>query len=77
MALAGDADPLAVVDPRRDVDLELALLERAAAAVAGRCTVLDPAAACRCSRGRLRADELAEDAPRDLLEPAGPPQACT
>ena len=72
VALAGDADALAVVDAGRDVDVErratratrpapLALLAR----------VLDDLAAAAAVRARLRADELAEDAARDLLQAAG------
>ena len=75
--LAGEADPLAVVDAGRDVDLELALLERAPRAVARLARMLDDAAGAAALRAGRLADELAEDAARDLLEPAGPAAALT
>ena len=72
VALAADADALAVVDPRRDLDLERPLLDDAARAVARRCTAARRSGRDRRSaRHACGADELAEDAARDLLEPAG------
>ena len=64
-------DPLAVVDPRGDLDLETPLLEHAAGAVARRARLLDPAPRARAGGARLRAHELAEDAARHLLQAAG------
>ena len=68
MAGAADADPLAVVDPGRDLDLELLRLERAAVPRARRAGRLDDRADPHAGGTRLRADELAEDAARDLLQ---------
>ena len=70
MTLAVDADPLAVVDPGRDVDVELALLQRAPGAVAVLARMLDDLPAATAVGARLRADELAEHAARDLVQPA-------
>src|SRR5262249_8643562 len=68
--LARDPDPLAVVDSRGHLDLERLLLERAPVAVARLARLLDaPAAAVAVRAGRL-ADELAENAPGDLLHDA-------
>ena len=70
VALAGDADALAVVDAGRDVDLELAPLERPARAVALCARMLDDLRRAPGTSGTPRADELAEHAARDLLQPA-------
>ena len=69
--LAAQADLLAVVDPRRDVDRQRPLLDDAAGAAALGARLLDPAARAGARRAGLRADELAEDAPRHLLQPPG------
>src|SRR5581483_10436627 len=69
---AGQPDPLSVVDPRRDVDLERPLVQRAPRAAARLARMLDEppgAAALGTARG---ADELAEDAARHLLQPPRP-----
>src|SRR6185312_14871243 len=68
--LAGQADPLTMVDPRRDLDLERSLLDDAAGAATLAARLLDPAARAGARRARLGADELAEDAPRHLLQPS-------
>ena len=68
MALATETDALAVVDPRRDLDLELARLEREAGALADGAGRLGHAARTAAGRARLGADELAEDAAGDLLQ---------
>ena len=64
-------DPLAVVDPGRDLDLERPLARacgrRRRSSVHGVSTTLAGAGA---GRAGLRAHELAEDAARDLLQPA-------
>src|SRR5262245_14461868 len=75
VALAGEADALAVVDAGRDVDVELARLECAARAVARLARVLDHLSAPTALRARRRADELAEEAARDLLQTAAPAAA--
>ena len=61
-------DPLAVVDPGRDLDVELLRLDRAPVAVAGGAGRLDDGAGAEAGRAGLRAHELAEDAARDLLQ---------
>ena len=71
MALAGEADLLAVVDSGRNLDLERSLLDDPARALALPARMLDHAACTAAARARLRADELAEGRPRDVLEPAG------
>src|SRR5262249_38923301 len=71
MALAADADLLAVVDPRRDLHLELALLERAPGALALGARRRDDLAGAGALRARGRANELTEHAPGDLLDAAG------
>ena len=73
MAGAADPDLLAVVDPGRDLDLELYLLERAAGTLAADARRLDDAPGAAAGRARLRAHELAEDAARDLLQLPLPP----
>src|SRR6478752_9304007 len=60
-----------MVDPRRDLDLDRSLLDDAAGAAALAARLLDPAARASAGRARLGADELAEDAPRHLLQPSG------
>src|SRR5439155_5408151 len=67
--LARDADALAVVDPGRDRDLELALLEDPPCALADLAELLDLLAGAGAGRAGVRADELAEDAARDLADP--------
>src|SRR4051812_6688425 len=68
---AGQADLLSVVDPRRDLDRQRPLLDDAAGAAALGAQSLDPAAGATARRAGLGADELAEDAPRHLLQPPG------
>src|SRR4029453_19267125 len=63
---ARDADALAVVDPRRDLDVECPLLDHAAVTTALATWSLDDPAAARAGRAGVRADELAESAARDL-----------
>src|SRR5581483_3904819 len=72
MALARDADPLAVVDSGRDLDVELPLLHRATGAAALLARRLDDATGAVAARAGRGADELAEDAARHLLEPPAP-----
>ena len=68
MPLPAEPEPLAVMDSGRDLDRERPLFDHASCAVALRTRLLDPpAGACAVGAG-LGADELAEDAPRDLLE---------
>ena len=54
VALAGDADPLAVVDARRDVDVEPPLVEDPPAAAAGLARRLDHATGAVAAWARLR-----------------------
>src|SRR5439155_2562076 len=68
---ARQPDPLAVVDARRDLDVQLPRLEDAAAAGAVRAGALDDPARARAPRAGLSAHELAEGCAGDLLEPAG------
>ena len=68
VSLAGQPDPLPVVDSGRDVDLERPLLDRPAGASAFAARVLDHASAPAARRAGGGPDELAEDAARDLLE---------
>src|SRR3954447_20433229 len=69
VTLAAQADALAVVDARRDRDLEPALPEHAAVPVADAARRLDLPARASAAGARLGAHELAEDAPRHLLKP--------
>src|SRR5439155_25509710 len=71
MAAARQADPLAVVDPGRDLDGERALLDDAARAPAVAARLLDPPAGAAALGAALGADELPEEAARDLLQPSG------
>src|SRR4051794_456134 len=71
VTLAAQANPLAVVDPRRDRYLEPSLLEHPAVAVADAARRLDLPAGPSAGRARLGADELAEDASGHLLKPSG------
>src|SRR5262249_19326973 len=70
-------DALAVVDPRRDLDIERSLFERATGTAAGLTRVLDDAAAAAALWARRGADELSEEAARHLLEPPGAAAART
>ena len=70
----GEADPLAVVDPRRDLDVDGLLLGDAAVAAARRHGRGDHLARAAARRAGLRADELAEGrVETDWSRPA-PPQ---
>src|SRR6266576_635149 len=71
MALAGDPNLLAVMDPGRDLDLERSLLDDPALAAAVGAGLLDPLARAPAGRTGLGADELAEGAPGDPLQAAG------
>ena len=62
MSFAGEPDPLAVVDPCRNLDLERALLQHSAGALALLAAVLDPPARPAARRAGLRAHELSEHA---------------
>jgi hypothetical protein len=64
--LAGQPDPLAVVDPRRNLDFEHPLLDHASRAAALLTRMLDQLAGAVAGRAGPRADELAEHASRDL-----------
>ena len=75
MALAAQADPLPVVDARRDLDLELALLGHAPGAGAVGTGRLDDLAEAPALRAGLRADDLAEERVRDRLQAARPAAA--
>src|SRR5206468_4713159 len=66
VALAGEPDPLAVVDSRRDLDPEGALLDEPPAAVAALARVVDDRARAVAPRAGVGPHELAERAPRDL-----------
>ena len=70
MALAAEADPLAVVDARRgsSTSSRRSSSTRPAPSQLG-ARRLDLAAGAAAGRARLRADELAEDAARHLLQP--------
>src|SRR5512132_4138908 len=70
MALAGDPNLLAVMDSGRDLDLERSFLDDPALAAAVGAGLLDPLACAPAGRTGLRADELAEGAPRDPLQAA-------
>src|SRR5207244_11694654 len=72
VAFARDADALTVVNAGRNVDLQLAILDRAAGALAVWTMVLDDHAAAAAVGAGLRAHELAEDTARDLVQPAAP-----
>ena len=63
-----DTDPLAVVNPRGDLDLELFTLEREAGTPADGAGIFGHASGTAARRACLRADELAEDASGNLLE---------
>src|SRR5439155_18608826 len=67
VALAGEADALAVVDPLRDLDLDRPLVERATGACACLARVLDEPSRTAALGAPRRADELAEHAARDPL----------
>src|SRR5579862_9566013 len=69
--LAGEADLLAVVDAGWNLDVQPALFDDAAGALADRAWRLDAPARASARRARLRANELPEDAARDLLQAAG------
>src|SRR4029077_4794293 len=69
VTLAAQPDPLAVVDSGRDLDRERALLDDTSRAPALGAPVLDATAGYGARRAGLGADELAEHAPRHLLEP--------
>src|SRR5207253_1383711 len=68
---AAEADALPVMDARGNLDLERPLFQHATGAAALRAGRLDLAAGAAARRTRLRADELAEDAARHLLDPTG------
>src|SRR5918999_111179 len=59
------------MNPRRDLDLQSALLHDPPGAVAVGTGVLDDSPGAPALRAGLGPNELAEGAPRDLLEPAG------
>src|SRR5262249_29222146 len=68
VALAGESDALPVVDPGGHVHVERALLERPSGAGARLARMVDLAARTLALGTARRADELAEQAPRHLLE---------
>src|SRR4051794_27923902 len=72
VALAAEADPLPVVDSRRNLDAHRALAQGTARALAARAELLDDLAAPAAARARDRAHELAEEARGHLLELAAP-----
>src|SRR5207248_653686 len=67
--LAAHADALPIVDAGRDVDVQIAPLDRAPGAFALRAGVIHDLPAAAAGRTRLGAHELAEDAAGDLLQP--------
>ena len=71
VALAGEADALAVVDAGRDStsSVRSSSVRPAPSHVSHGCSILRPVPLALGAR--RRADELAEDAARDLLQPAG------
>src|SRR5439155_4708022 len=71
VAFARDADPLPVVDAGRDLHLDRTLVERAPRALALLAELLDSLSRTGTGGAGLGADELAEDAARDLPQPAG------
>src|SRR5207247_10094128 len=71
VALARDWDLLAVVDSRRNLDLERPLLERPALAATLGAGLFDPPTSSTAVGTALRAHELAEGAAGDALEAAG------
>jgi len=72
VAFTGDADPLTVMDPRRDLDVQPPLLEDLPSAFALRAWMLDQPPAAAALWAILRADELPEGAARDVLDAAEP-----
>ncbi len=72
MPLAGDTDALAVVDAGRDVDVERPRLRDAPRTAALLARVLDDLPAPTTVRARVRADELAEDTARHLVQATAP-----
>src|SRR6266516_231475 len=73
MTFAAQPDSLPVVDARRDLDVDVALLEHAAGAVAFLARVLDELPGAVAGRTCPGAHELAEDAARDLTHAAVAP----
>ena len=71
VAAAGDADPLAVLDPGRDVDGELDRLDRAPAPASTRGTASRGLAVAAATIAGRRADDLAERGPRDRPQLTG------
>src|SRR5205823_1664326 len=71
VALAADTDLLAVVDTGGDRHLEPPLLDPARGSVAVGARRGHEPAGPAAARARLRPDELAEHAPRDLLQAPG------
>src|SRR5207247_10474478 len=70
VALSGDANPLAVVDSGGDLHVEVPLGEHPPVASADATRLLDHAPGAPAARAGLRAHELAEERPRDLLQAA-------
>ena len=68
VSFARETDPLAVVDSRRDLDVDVALLEDSSRACACLARVLDDLARAAAARTRLASDELAEPGARHSLE---------
>src|SRR5436305_13353981 len=73
MPFAAQPNALAVVDARRDVARDGALLEYPPSSAALRARRLDPAPRAATGRAGLRPDELAEDAPAHLLHATDAP----
>src|SRR5439155_12267493 len=67
-----DANPLAVVDPGGDLDVERPLLDEPPLSVAALAWRLDDHPGAAAARAAGCAHELTEHALRDLLDPAGP-----
>src|SRR6266700_1761890 len=70
MAFAAQPDSLPVVDPRGDLDLDVALLDHAAGPVAYLAGLLDQLPGAVAGRTRSGTHELSEDTARDLTHAA-------
>ena len=73
MSFTREPDPLAVVDPGWDLDVEAALLEHSSGAGARLARVLDDLTRPAAARTRLAAEEIAETGARHALEVTGAP----
>ena len=68
VTVAADADPLTVVDPRRDLEIERDVLEDPAVSLASWARRLDDPAGAVAARAGPGTDHLSENRPRHLLD---------